>query len=236
MILQITLSEAEHDQREKEAQLAERENDRKKEAEPKIQKFREEIDVLQKEIEQLRAQKEGAQQSLQEFNAKCTEIEQEVKANVSLHENHEMEYKKIKNDPERIRKQAEKFENAVAALEAQREERIQEIEDANEEVSKTMNLQKDVETDLHDKKYKVQMVTTAIGSVNSSCDEVKKKLDYEKSKYTDSVMRRQGLEREHESVTADTRLAAGELARLRKQLERLKRQHKKTQTGKSSIE
>merc|ERR1712066_874038 len=99
--------------------------------------------------------------------------------------------------------------------------------EASEEVKKTQALQKDAEVERNDKKYKVQMVTTAIGSVNSSCDEFKKLLDYEKSKYLEAVLRRQGLEREHETASSETRLAAGELARLQKQLERLKRQHKK---------
>merc|ERR1712060_307205 len=46
MMLQIQLSELEHEKKEKQAQLEEREIERRAEAEPKLQKSRDEIEVL----------------------------------------------------------------------------------------------------------------------------------------------------------------------------------------------
>merc|ERR1711948_189437 len=64
MMLQIQLSELEHEKREKQAQLEEREIERRAEAEPKVQRAKDEIEVLGKEIELMRTQKEGYQTRL----------------------------------------------------------------------------------------------------------------------------------------------------------------------------
>merc|ERR1712087_390456 len=124
MMLQIQLSELEHEKREKQAQLEEQELERRAEAEPKIQRAKDEIDVLGKEIELMRQQKESYQTKLDEYNARCKELEQETEANHAIHKGHEMEHNKIKGDPDRIRKQAEKFDSAVnALLDAQRDKK-----------------------------------------------------------------------------------------------------------------
>merc|ERR1711972_1217315 len=99
MMLQIQLSELEHEKREKHAQLEERENERRAEAEPKIQRAKDEIDVLSKEIELMRQQKESYQTKLEEYNAKCKEIEEETEANLAIHKGHERDHNKIKGDP-----------------------------------------------------------------------------------------------------------------------------------------
>merc|ERR1711972_965554 len=124
MMLQIQLSELEHERREKQAQLEEREIERRAEAEPKIQRAKDDIEVLGKEIELMRQQKETFQAKHDEFNTRCADLEQEVEANTAIHKGHEQEHNKIKGDPDRIRKQAEKFESAVnALLDAQRDKK-----------------------------------------------------------------------------------------------------------------
>merc|ERR1712151_1258393 len=135
----------EHEKREKQAQLEERELERKAEAEPKIQRAKDDIDVLGKEIELMRVQKETFQGKHDEYNGKCEELEQEVEANTAIHKGHEQEHNKIKGDPDRIRKQAEKFDSAVnALLEAQREKK-KDIEETNELVKQNEKKQKDAE-------------------------------------------------------------------------------------------
>ncbi|OLP82255.1 hypothetical protein AK812_SmicGene37099 [Symbiodinium microadriaticum] len=144
MMLQIQLSELDHDLSEKqvllfyeqkesrkspeeiengqgrgEEQLKEREMERLAEAEPKLRKAREEIEVVNKitegtqtseETEVLKGQKERHQEKLEEYNARIKEaVETEAENNRDIYKAsspvYESEHNKIKDDPERIRKQ-----------------------------------------------------------------------------------------------------------------------------------
>merc|ERR1712087_738338 len=106
---------------------------------------KDEIEVLGKEIELMRTQKESFQTNLEDCNGRCKELEQETESNAAIHKGHEQEHNKIKGDPDRIRKQAEKFDSAVnALLDAQRDKK-KDIEETNELVKQNEKKQKEAE-------------------------------------------------------------------------------------------
>ncbi|CAJ1432505.1 unnamed protein product [Effrenium voratum] len=107
MMLQIQLSELDHDRAEKQEQLREREIERQAEAEPKLRKARDEIELLNKESDVLKARKETYQEKLEEYNARIKEVEQEMENNRDICKVYESEHTKIKEDPDRIRKQVD---------------------------------------------------------------------------------------------------------------------------------
>eukprot|EP00434_Breviolum_minutum_P020478 symbB.v1.2.018055.t1/scaffold1426.1/size119482/4 len=87
-------------------QLREKEIEREKEALPKLQKAREEIELINKESEVLKSRKEVYQEKLEEYNGRLKEVEQEMENNRDICKVYDSELNKIKEDPERIQKQA----------------------------------------------------------------------------------------------------------------------------------
>ncbi|CAL1144277.1 unnamed protein product [Cladocopium goreaui] len=106
MMLQIQISELDHDRTEKQEQLREKEIEREKEALPKLQRAREEIELINKESEVLKTRKESYQEKLEEYNSRLKEVEQEMENNRDICKVYDSELNKIKEDPERIQKQA----------------------------------------------------------------------------------------------------------------------------------
>lgn len=235
MMLQIQLSELEHEKRDKQEQLKEREVERQAQAEPMIRESREEIDVLQREIELKRAQKDACQKELEEQIAKCTQLEKEVAANRDVFKAHEIDYNKIKADPERIRKQAEKFDSAVKALMESHQEKQQALEDAAEVLKKHSILQKEKEEQRSKAQLRLQMITESAKITDSSCDDVRKRWDREKNIYNEVVTKRVALDQELDELNTDSRQALGELSQLQKRYDKLKRQFKKTQLAKDGV-
>mmetsp|Transcript_2201 Transcript_2201/g.7380 ORF Transcript_2201/g.7380 Transcript_2201/m.7380 type:complete len:926 (-) Transcript_2201:240-3017(-) len=234
-MLQIQLQELEHEKRDKQGQLEERENERQAQAEPKIQRAKEEIELLEKEIEQMRQQKDSYQEKLEEYNTKCREVEQETEGNRGLHHTHEMEHNKIKADPERIRKQAEKFDNAVSSLRDQQREKVGEIESAKSAVERNAALQRDTEAQRGKKHMRLQLMNESSKITDQSCEDVKKRLEREKNIYQELVMKRVSLDQELDELNTESRLAQADLSQLQKQFEKLKRQYKRTQMSKDSV-
>jgi len=236
MMLQIQTSELEHEKREKQAQLEEREKEREAEAEPKIKEARNECEILQKEIELMRQQKEGYQSRLEEYTVRCKEVEEEIESNKALYKSHELEYNKIKGDPDRIRKQAEKFENAVNALAENQRQKVAEIEQTNEKIRKNNAMQKETEEQRAKKQMRLQLMTESSKITDQSCDDVRKRLEREKNIYNELTMKRVSLDQELDELNVEYRLAVAEQSQLHKQFERLKRQYRKTQLGKEAVE
>merc|ERR1712087_507713 len=131
-----------------------------------------------------------------EFNARCDDLEQEIEANSAIHKGHEQEHNKIKGDPDRIRKQAEKFESAVnALLDAQRDKK-KDIEETNELVKQNEKKQKDAEEQRAKKQMRLQLMTESSKITDQSCEDVKKRLEREKNQHLDLQARRVGLDSE----------------------------------------
>mmetsp|Transcript_120131 Transcript_120131/g.299687 ORF Transcript_120131/g.299687 Transcript_120131/m.299687 type:complete len:926 (+) Transcript_120131:87-2864(+) len=235
MMLQIQLSELEHEKREKQAALEEREVERQAEAEPKLQRARDECDVLQKEIEMMRQQKEGYQSKLQEYDKRIQDLDSETAANKTVHKGHEIEHNKIKGDPERIRKQAEKFDSAVKALVEAQKEKTTEIENANERMKNLIASREQAEAQKAKKHMRLQLMTDGTKMTDQSLDDVRKRLEREKDMHIDLQAKRVSLDAELDQYSVEHRLALGELSQLQKQHERLKRQYKRTQMGKESV-
>jgi len=235
MMLQIQLTELEHERKEKLALLADRDSERQQEAEPKIQKMRDEIAVLQRELELMRSQKETYQQKLQETNLKCKQLEDEIEQSKESHKNYDRELAKIKADPERIKKQSEKFESAVRALQESHKERAFEIEGSNDTLRKIAEAKKEAEEQRSKVHLRLQMIAESAKITDQSCEDMSKRLAREKAIYAELMLKRVGLEQELDELNVKTRLTVAELAQMQKQFERLKRQYKRTQSGKDGV-
>mmetsp|Transcript_75619 Transcript_75619/g.130938 ORF Transcript_75619/g.130938 Transcript_75619/m.130938 type:complete len:926 (-) Transcript_75619:156-2933(-) len=235
MMLQIQLTELEHEKRDKQEQLKEREVERQAQAEPMIKDEKDLIENLNNEIENMRAQKEKYQIQLEEYNSKCNQLEKETSNNKDIYKAHELDYNKIKGDPERIRKQAEKFDSAVKALMDAHQEKQQHLEEAAETLKRNATLQKEKEEQRSKAQLRLQMITESAKITDTSCEDVKKRLDREKNIYNELVMKRVALDQELDELSSESRSALGELSQLQKQYEKLKRQFKKTQLAKESV-
>mmetsp|Transcript_32657 Transcript_32657/g.90032 ORF Transcript_32657/g.90032 Transcript_32657/m.90032 type:complete len:927 (-) Transcript_32657:156-2936(-) len=236
MMLQLALSELEHDRIEKEVAFEEKEKERQAELEPKIQKAREENENLAKEIETMTAQKEAYQTKLQDFQNRIEQIERETEQNMEIFRGHEQELLKVKGDPDRIRKQAEKFDNAVQALLKQQQEKKLEIEEGQNALTNTAQKQKEVEDARSKAHLRLQMIAESAKITDSSCEDTKKRLDREKNIYRELVVKRVGLDQELEGLNTESRNALADLSQLQKQFEKLKRQYKKTQMQKDGVD
>jgi len=175
MMLQLQLSELDHERREKDQMYEEKERERQAELEPKMQKARDENDNLQKEIDILKEQKEKYQSKNDEFVDRVKQVELETDQNREVFKGHEQEHNKIKGDPDRIKKQAEKFESAVQALQRQQQEKKAEIEGANIHLKNNAVKQKEAEDSRSKAHLRLQMITESMKITDESCDSVKKK-------------------------------------------------------------
>jgi chromosome segregation ATPase len=235
MMLSIQLSELEHEKRDKVEQLKEREIEREKAAEPMIREAREQIENLQQDIELTRTQKEKYQTQLEEYLAKNTALEKETDHNKEILKAHEGDFHKIRGDPSRIRKQAEKFESAVKALMDSHQEKQTEMDQAAEHLKDLDRQQKDKEEQRSKAQLRLQMITESHKLTEQACDDVNKKLQREKNEYNELVTTRVGLDTKLDDLNVESRQNIGELSQLQKQYDRMKRQFKKTQQAKDGV-
>ncbi|CAJ1390757.1 unnamed protein product [Effrenium voratum] len=235
MMLQIQLSELDHDRAEKQEQLREREIERQAEAEPKLRKARDEIELLNKESDVLKARKETYQEKLEEYNARIKEVEQEMENNRDICKVYESEHTKIKEDPDRIRKQAEKFENAVRALQEAQKEKVAAIEGANEQAREINREAKELDESRGKKQMRLQLMTESSKITDQSCEETKKRLQKESDTYKDMQLKRASLDQELDEFNAHNRHAQQEVTSHQKQFERLKRRYRQTLSHKDSV-
>eukprot|EP00929_Paragymnodinium_shiwhaense_P007171 TRINITY_DN11110_c0_g1_i3.p1 TRINITY_DN11110_c0_g1~~TRINITY_DN11110_c0_g1_i3.p1 ORF type:complete len:926 (-),score=413.14 TRINITY_DN11110_c0_g1_i3:204-2981(-) len=236
MALQLQLAELEHEKQEKETLFEEREKERQAELEPKIQRARDDNEGLSKEIDFMRQQKENYQTKLEDYQERIKQVTEETEQDQEILKGHEQELNKIKGDPERIRKQAEKFDSAVKTLMDQQREKKAEIEAATDVLKKNAAKQKEVEVSRSNALLRLQMITESSKITDQSCEDVKKKLDWEKNTYKDLMTKRVSLDQELDELNAESRLAMGELSQMQKVFEKLKRQYRKTQMHKEGVE
>ncbi|CAE7945137.1 Ccdc146, partial [Symbiodinium sp. KB8] len=227
--------EIENGQGRGEEQLKEREMERLAEAEPKLRKAREEIEVVNKETEVLKGQKERHQEKLEEYNARIKEVETEAENNRDIYKVYESEHNKIKDDPERIRKQAEKFENAVRALQEAQKEKVAAIEGANEQAREINREAKELDESRAKKQMRLQLMTESSKITDQSCEDTKKKLDKESAVHQELALKRAKIDKELEELNAHNRHAQQEVTTLQKQLERMKRRYRQTLSHKDSV-
>jgi len=225
----------EHEKREKQMQLEEREAERQAEAEPKLQRARDESEMLQKEISMMREQKEGYQAKLTECDKRFEALESEIAANKIVHKGHEEDHTKIKGDPDRFRKQAEKFERKVEALVAAQNQKTDEIEGSNDKLKQLITTRKDLEEQRASKTMRLQSMTDGIKIYDHSLDDVKKALEREKNMHLELVSKRVSLDAQIDQCNVEHRLGLGELSQFQKHHERLKRSFKRNQSGKDGV-
>jgi chromosome segregation ATPase len=236
MVLQVQISELEHEKSEKERQLTEREEEIRAASEPKLRECRDEIRQIQEELEMLRQQESRDQQRLEEYNERCTTIDAETATNKQHQNELDAEYKKISTDPQRIQKQAEKFESAVKQLEQQHKDKSVEIENAKEMAKKHAELHKDAEEQKGKKTDRLQLMTESAKITDQSCEDVRKRLDREKELCNKLMMQKVELDQELDELNIECRQSLQDLSQAQKQFERLKRLHKKHVSIKETAE
>merc|ERR1719321_2234147 len=105
-MLQMQLSELEHERREREEALQEREAQESALAEPMIHQTQQEVENLEREIELQRKQKEKMDQNMADAQARMEKLEEDLETARILTDAHERDLKKIAGDPDRLHKQA----------------------------------------------------------------------------------------------------------------------------------
>lgn len=236
MMLQINISELEHERREKQVLLRDREAEREAEEEPKLNELREQIETTSKEIEHMRAQKDLYVKAHKEYDARLQHLEADAAVNKELQTGHEREHSKVKADPDRIRKQAEKFESAVRNLTDSQKEKKQDIETATATLKKQATLQKDAEEAKSKANLRLQMVAESAKVTEHSVDDVRKRLDKERKDYESLVMTRVRLDEEMDELNSEYRQVQADLSHQNKMFEKLKRQTKKTQGHRDAVD
>lgn len=236
MMLQIQLAEIEHEKQEKLALLEERELQRQAQAEPILQKVREEIDFLQKEIELTNQQKDGYVAKFEEYNLRITEVENDTQLNKSFYKGHLLEYTKIKSDPERIRKQAEKFELAVKALLDTEQEKIADIQAMFDTIANLQEKQKEAEEHRSKKMMRLQLMIESAKITDQSCEDVKQKFEKEKNIYQELALKRVSLDQELDELNIELRHGNADLTTQQKAFEKTKRQYRRTQMAKETVD
>jgi chromosome segregation ATPase len=227
MVLQVQISELEHEKSEKERQLEEREAERHAEVEPRMQKCRDEIKQIQDELDMLKQQENRDQERLEDFSEKATAIEAETNENKEHHKALDAEFKKLSSEPGRIQKQSEKFDSAVSSLAHSQDDKKNEIEEAKESLKKNGERRQQAEEQRAKKSRRLELMTESAKITDQSCDDVKKRLDREKNIYSELVMKRVGLDQELDELNIECRQGLADFSQSQKQFERLKRLHKK---------
>ena len=87
--------------------------------EPQLIAWRQKISELEREIETFKSMTAAKEKDFEIQKMQSNALEEQIRDNKLTCEQHEYETKKIANDPDRIRKQADKFEAAVNQLNQQ---------------------------------------------------------------------------------------------------------------------
>merc|ERR1712032_183402 len=96
---------------------------------------------------------------------------------------------KIKGDPERIRKQAEKFEAAVKALMETHNQKQNELEVGSEVMKKQSLTLKEKEEQRSKAQLRLQMITESAKITDISCEDVKKQVLWEEEQYNELTLK-----------------------------------------------
>lgn len=235
MMLQINITELEHERKEKLVFLQDRILEREAEAEPLLKEARDEVENLQKEIDLMRQQEEAHVKSHKEYEARLAALEQDCEVKKNVQAGHEREQAKVKADPDRIRKQAEKFESAVKNLTQSHAEKKAEIESATESLKRYATLQRDADEARKKANLRLTVIKGTANASEASVEEVKKRYDKERKDAEKYLMRRITLDEEMDELNIEHRQAQAELSQLNKMYEKLKRQFKKTQSIRDTV-
>eukprot|EP00439_Symbiodinium_sp_Y106_P035884 s662_g4.t1 len=150
--------------------------------------------------------------------------------------------------------EAEKFENAVRALQEAQKEKVAAIEGANEQAREINREAKELDESRAKKQMRLQLMTESSkitdqsifffkGTYIRNCSDVtsnenadtKKKLDKESAVHQELALKRAKIDKELEELNAHNRHAQQEVTTLQKQLERMKRRYRQTLSHKDSV-
>lgn len=172
---------------------------------------------------------------MEEYNARLREVEQEMENNRDICKVYDSELNKIKEDPERIQKQAEKFENAVRALQEAQKEKVAAIQAANDQAWEINKEAKEIDESRAKKQMRLQLMTESSKINDQHCEDLKKKMQKEDVTHDTLVGKRNVLDKELEDLNAQNRHAQQEVTTHQKQFERVKRRYRQTLSHKDSV-
>merc|ERR1711948_13905 len=104
-----------------------------------------------------------------------------------------------------------------------------------ETLNQNAQRQKEVEESRHKAHLRLQMIQESSKITDQSCDEQRRRLDREKNSYKEWQLRRLSLDQQLDEVGSELRGQAAEYTSHQKAYEKLKRQYRKTQTQRDSV-
>ncbi|CAE7267776.1 unnamed protein product, partial [Symbiodinium sp. CCMP2592] len=109
---------------------------------------------------------------------------------------------------------AEKFENAVRALQEAQKEKVAAIEGANEQAREINREAKELDESRAKKQMRLQLMTESSKITDQSCEDTKKKLDKESAVHQELALKRAKIDKELEELNAHNRHAQQEAQRM----------------------
>jgi len=234
-MLQMQLSELEHEKRELEERLLEREQREKANAEPLIQRTQQEVELCERELEAAREQKQKLEVQIQEQAARQSKLTEELETNRVIRDAHERDYKKIAGDPDRLHKQADKFASAVSSLSESQRQVEEDVKKMDERLEQLTKRKEQAEASRRDKDLLLEISKSRVTVTMQNASDVKRRLDKERALHTDTVAKRVKLDWDVKVLSDEYRMGVDDLAQKQKQLERLKRDFKKKELQRDAV-
>lgn len=234
-MLQMQLSELEHEKRELEERLLEREQREKANAEPLIQRTQQEVELCERELEAAREAKQKLEVLIQDQAARQQRLTEELETNRVIRDAHERDYKKIAGDPDRLHKQADKFASAVSSLSESQRQVEEDVKKMDERLEQLQKRKEQAEASRRDKDLLLEISKSRVTVTMQNASDVKRRLDKERALHTDTVAKRVKLDWDVKVLSDELRSGVDDLAQKQKQLERLKRDYKKKELQRDAV-
>ncbi|CEM02393.1 unnamed protein product [Vitrella brassicaformis CCMP3155] len=234
-MLQAQIAECENEKAELQEQIDEKQRQEEAAQLPVIEKLKAEIDLLEKEIAMQKQQKERHQEQEEHLSEQVSHLEQQLDADHFEKDALETEYRKIAADPERIRKQGNKFGSALKSLTHQLETVTHDIETANATLATLEEKRKAIDESVQDKDLQVQWDRDEVLRKEQNMREVLAKLEGAKYETVSALERRTELELSLKETNLEIRVLADETMQKTKSVDRARRDLKKRENIVHSI-
>lgn len=175
--LEMTVTELEQEKQELQQAYEIRQAEIEEMSAPIMNALNSEIDSIEGEIEFMKSETERNEVMLEELKARQTEADEDLDTNTLIIGQLENEYSKLERDPDRYRKQSEKFEQAIKALTITQDERLLELDAIKKRLAQLEEAQKEKKKLRYDGQYRLNMITESVKLAQDGCDEAQKKLD-----------------------------------------------------------
>jgi len=235
-MLTMQIAELENERKDLEAKFEERHHLANVETQPQLERAREDVEMTLKEIGALEDQKNNITVLCDEYVNKEEEIKEELETNNMILGQHEKEYKKIHADPDRVRKQAEKFKSAVK-LQLNLKQNV-ETELAEKEIKlKGLLDQKKLRDDQRQKlKNRLNTINDHVQLCSLTTSDAKKKMEKERNAGTELQQKKLAMHMEISQLSEELRHKIEENATESKSFDRNRREYRRKEGINKAVE